>query len=98
MVATLVNALNPSLVVIGGGVTGVGDMLIAAVRETVYARSLPLATRELVIVRSRLDHEAGRIGAASLVADELFSRVRIAAWLLAGSPAGLPELVTTGSR
>ena len=97
MVATLVNALNPSLVVIGGGVAGVGDMLIAAVRETVYARSLPLATRDLVIVRSSLNDAAGRIGAASLVADELFSRVRIAAWLLAGSPAGLPELVTTGS-
>ena len=98
MVATLVNALNPSLVVIGGGVAGVGDALIAAVRETVYARSLPLATRDLLIVRSSLDDAAGRIGAATLVADELFSRVRIASWLLAGSPAGLPELVATGSR
>ena len=98
MVATLVNALNPSLVVIGGGVAGVGDALIASVRETVYARSLPLATRDLLIVRSSLDDEAGRIGAASLVADELFSRVRIATWLPAGSPAGLADLVTTGLR
>jgi glucokinase-like ROK family protein len=96
MVATLVNALNPSLVVIGGGVAGVGDALIASVRETVYARSLPLATRDLRIVRSSLDDAAGRIGATSLVADELFSRIRIATWLPAGSPAGLPELVTTG--
>jgi glucokinase-like ROK family protein len=71
MVATLVNALNPSLVVLGGGVTGVGDALIAAVREAVYARSLPLATRDLLIVRSSLGHEAGRIGAATVVADEL---------------------------
>lgn len=98
MVATLVNALNPSLVVIGGGVTGLGDALIAAVRETVYARSLPLATRDLLIVRSNLGHQAGRIGAASMVADELFSRTRIASWLPAGSPAGLAELVTTESR
>lgn len=98
MVATLVNALNPSLVVVGGGVTGVGDALIAAVRETVYARSLPLATRDLLIVRSNLGHEAGRIGAASMVADELFSRTRIATWLPTGSPAGLADLVTTGSR
>ncbi len=98
MVATLVNALNPSLVVIGGGVTGVGDALIAAVRETVYARSLPLATRDLLLVRANLGDEAGRIGAASIVADELFSRDRIATWLPAGSPAGLAELVTTASR
>ena len=98
MVATLVNALNPSLVVIGGGVAGVGDALIASVREMVYARSLPLATRDLLIVRSSLNDAVGRIGAASLVADELFSRGRIATWLLAGSPAGLATLVTTGSR
>lgn len=98
MVGTLVNALNPSLVVIGGGVAGLGDALIASVRETVYARSLPLATRDLLIVRSSLDDTAGRIGAASLVADELFSRVRIATWLPAGSPAGLADLVTTGLR
>ena len=98
MVATLVNALNPSLVVIGGGVTGLGDALIASVREIVYARSLPLATRDLLIVRSSLGDEAGRIGAASIVADELFSRARIATWLPAGSPAGLADLVTMGSR
>ncbi|MDQ6794498.1 MAG: ROK family protein [Chloroflexota bacterium] len=98
MVATLVNALNPSLVVIGGGVSGLGDPLIAAVRETVYGRSLPLATRELRIVRSSLNDEAGRIGAASIVVDELFSRARISTWLSAGSPAGLADHVTLGSH
>ena len=96
MVATLVNAVNPSLVVIGGGVTRVGDALVASVREAVYARSLPLATRDLLIVRSSLDAEGGRIGAASIVADELFSRARIATWLAAGSPAGRAEIVTSG--
>ncbi len=98
MVATLVNALNPSLVVVGGGVSAVGDSLIASVRETVYGRSLPLATRDLRILRSSLDAQSGRIGAASMVVDELFSRARISTWLGAGSPAGLAELVTTESR
>jgi glucokinase-like ROK family protein len=93
MVATLVNALNPSLVVIGGGVTGVGDALIASIRQAVYNRSLPLATRDLRIVRSGLDAEAGRIGAANVVADELFSRDRIARWLPAGSPIGRAQIV-----
>jgi glucokinase-like ROK family protein len=98
MCATLVNALNPSLVVIGGGVSGVGDALIATVREMVYARSLPLATRNLLIVRSSLGDEAGRIGAATVVADQLFSRAWIATWLPSGSPAGLAENLTTSSR
>ena len=98
MVATLVNALNPSLVIIGGGVAGVGDALIASVREIVYARSSPLATRDLRIVRSSLGDEAGRVGAASLVADELFSRARIATWLLSGTPADRADLVVMGSH
>jgi glucokinase-like ROK family protein len=94
MAAMLVNTLNPSLVILGGGVTGVGDALIAAVRETVYARSLPLATRDLRIERSDLGDHAGRIGAATMVADELFSRARIATWLPAGSPVGLADAIT----
>ena len=97
MIATLVNALNPSLIVVGGGVAGIGDALIASIREAVYARSLPLATRDLILARSSLDDDAGLIGAATLVADELFSRARIARWLIAGSPAGQPELVSTAA-
>lgn len=94
MLAMLVNALNPSIAVIGGGVSGIGDALIAAIREAVYGRSLPLATRDLVIVRSRLGDEAGRIGAASMVADELFSRGRMSTWLPLGSPVGMVELAS----
>ena len=50
-----------------------GDVLLAAIRETVYRRSLPLATRELVIQRSSLGSLAGVTGAAAMVADQLFS-------------------------
>ena len=48
MLASVVNFFNPSLIVIGGGVAQSGDQLLAAIRETVYRRSLPLATRELL--------------------------------------------------
>lgn len=92
VIATLVNTLNPSLVVIGGGVSNLGDVLLAAIRESVYARSLPLATRNLRIVRSSLDDQAGLVGAAQMVADELFARSRIGAWLPKGAPSGLPEM------
>ena len=70
--ASIVNFFNPSLVVIGGGVAGAGDSFLAAIRESVYRRSLPLATRELRIEQSALGDTAGVIGAAAVVADELF--------------------------
>jgi glucokinase-like ROK family protein len=92
--ATLVNLFNPALVVIGGGVAESGDVLLAAIREGVYRRSLPLATRELRIARSPLSNRAGLVGAARMVTDELFSRARLGTWIDRGSPADLPELAS----
>jgi glucokinase-like ROK family protein len=87
MLTGVVNFFNPSLVVIGGGVAGAGDLLLATIRESIYRRSLPLATRDLVVRRSALDGRAGVIGAATMVANELFARDELARWLAAGSPA-----------
>jgi len=88
MLASVVNFFNPSLVVIGGGVANSPDQLLASIRETVYRRSLPLATRDLLIQRSSLGGLAGVIGASSMVVDELFSRDAIGDWLESGEPAG----------
>jgi glucokinase-like ROK family protein len=93
MLAALINSFNPSSVIIGGGVAAVGDLLLASIRQTVYSRSLPLATRDLRIVRSTMSDEAGLRGAAFSVVDELFSRKRLARWIANGSPAGDPDLV-----
>lgn len=62
--ATLVSFYNPSLVVLGGRVAEAGDLLLAAVRESAYQRSLPLATRELQITLSTLQPNPGLYGAA----------------------------------
>ena len=59
VLASIVNFFNPSLIVVGGGVAQSGDQLLASIRETVYRRSLPLATRDLVIQRSSLGAMAG---------------------------------------
>ena len=87
MLATVVNLYNPALIVIGGGVAMSGDVLLAAIRNAVYERSLPLATRDLRIERSPLGSEVGLHGAAFLAIDELFSRRRFPLWLGYGSPA-----------
>ena len=92
MLASVVNFFNPSLVVIGGGVANAPDQLLAAIRETVYRRSLPLATRDLRIERSSLGATAGVIGASAMVVDQLFARASIARWIELGDPASSPEL------
>lgn len=92
VLAMLVSFYNPSLVLIGGGMADAGDLLLATIRETLYRRSLPLATRELRIERSALNDRAGVTGAAFMVIDELFARERLARWLANGSPAGMPGL------
>ena len=105
MLATMVNLFNPSLIVLGGGVAAAGDVYLAAIRETVYRRSLPLATRRLSIVHTGLGSLAGVIGAAAMVADELFSREQLARTLarhevLRGRPVAAREVLvgsTAGS-
>jgi predicted NBD/HSP70 family sugar kinase len=91
--ATLVSFYNPGLVVLGGGVVAAGDFVLAAIRESVHRRSLPLATRTLRIEPSyRGDTAAGLAGAVHLVLDSLFSPERLALWLPHASPAGRPEV------
>ena len=63
-ITTAVSLLNPEQVLLGGSIGLAGDHLVAAVRERVYARSLPLATRSLRIETSRLRHDAGARGLA----------------------------------
>jgi glucokinase-like ROK family protein len=89
MLASIVNFFNPSLVVIGGGVANSPEQLLASIRETVHRRSLPLATRDLLIQRSSLGALAGVIGASSMVVDQLFARDAIGRWIESGEPAGL---------
>ena len=67
--AAAVNVLNPSMIVIGGGVSHIGHTLLAEIRSAVYQRSLPLATRNLPVVMSELDEVAGVVGASVMAAE-----------------------------
>jgi predicted NBD/HSP70 family sugar kinase len=61
------------LIVIGGGVSRIGNALLAEIRSAVYQRSLPLATRNLPIVLSELEDTAGVVGASVLAAKGVFN-------------------------
>jgi predicted NBD/HSP70 family sugar kinase len=73
ILASLVNALNPATIVIGGDLAAAHEQLFAGVREVVYQRSTPLATRHLAIVPSQLGDRAGIIGAAVLAIEHVLS-------------------------
>ena len=70
MLASVVNFFNPSHVFIGGGVSRVGPLFLAAVRQSVYHRSLALSTRNLDIQYTPLGERAGLIGAGVLAMQE----------------------------
>ena len=61
------------MVVIGGQVAGAGEHLLAGIRESVYQRSLPLATEHLRIVTSRAGGEAAVPGASALAIEHVLS-------------------------
>jgi len=79
--ATLVNFHNPSLIVIGGSVSEAGDQLLATVRENIFRRSLPLATRDLEIRLGDSGELAGLRGAAEMVISELFEPKILKQWI-----------------
>jgi glucokinase len=63
-VANIVSLLNPEVVVLGGGLAGIGNLLLAPLRKAVRQWGQPLARRQVRIVISRVGEEAGILGAA----------------------------------
>lgn len=62
---TLVNVLDPDLIVIGGGLSGLGDLLLTPARKVLLARALP-GPANCQIVPAALGPDASLIGAAAL--------------------------------
>lgn len=70
---SLVNLLNPGIIVIGGGLARAGDLLMEPLRETVCQRALPIAVQGTRIAESELGPDTIAIGAVTTVLQELFS-------------------------
>jgi len=79
--AATVSLFNPSVIVIGGSLAQAGEMLLAGVREAVYARSLPLATEHLRIVMSSTAGEAAVLGASTMVVRHVLAPATVDAML-----------------
>ena len=75
--ASVVSVLAPTAIVVGGEMAEAREPLLAGIRETIYQRSLPLATRELAITTSRLGRRAGLVGAATVAIEHALSPERV---------------------
>jgi len=63
---TLANALDPNLIIIGGGLASLGDALLNPAREVLKKRALP-GPSKCPVVQAKLGANAAIVGAASLV-------------------------------
>lgn len=72
-IANVINLLNVDVIVIGGPVMAVGDLLLRAIRREASRHSFALSFRRCRFVRSELGEMAGVIGAALLARDHVRS-------------------------
>jgi predicted NBD/HSP70 family sugar kinase len=82
VLSTAVSLLNPDVVVIGGDIVHAHERFMLGVRETLLARSQPLATARLTVAPSALGDRAGITGAAAMVADVIFGKAAVDAMII----------------
>jgi predicted NBD/HSP70 family sugar kinase len=82
-VAGLVNLLNPQVIVLGGQLSAVGNLIAEPMRREVERSAIPSAAASLEVRRSELDTDADVVGAI------------VAAETLLASRQGLPVTITS---
>jgi len=65
-IANLVNIFNPEMVVIGGGLSNLGEMLLKPTRQEFKKHALKLPAKSVKIVRAKLRDKSGLMGAVAL--------------------------------
>jgi predicted NBD/HSP70 family sugar kinase len=75
-VAGLLNLLNPAVVVMGGGLARLGELLLEPLREVVHSRTLVTSVQESRLVTSQLGARATAVGAATLLLQRALSDPR----------------------
>jgi len=71
-IAFLVNVFNPQLVIIGGGLEELGNVLFDTVRQTISEWCFKEMSQAVKVIPSRLGENGVALGAASLVVRNMF--------------------------
>jgi glucokinase len=70
----IVNLLNLDAIVIGGGVSGAGEVLFGSIKQTIGGRAMSVQAKRVKVLKAKLGNEAGLIGAGYLVRERLLRR------------------------
>ncbi|MEN2765987.1 ROK family glucokinase [Ornithinibacillus xuwenensis] len=73
VIANMTATLNPSKILIGGGVSKAGDQLLSPIRNAFNKYALPRASEACELSLAELGNDAGIIGAAYLVKQQLIN-------------------------
>jgi glucokinase-like ROK family protein len=71
-IAAALNLFGSDLIVIGGGVSESGDILLSAIKRTVKTRALDVISKKVAIIKTQLDDNIAALGAATNLIDTLF--------------------------
>jgi len=70
----LVNIFNPEMIIVGGGMAKMGDLLLNPARQVVKERAFPLPAQVVCIVPAQLGEDAGVLGAAAFAFQQRLTR------------------------
>ncbi len=70
-IVNVIHLLNPSVVVLGGGVSQAGDLILAPVRRVVKERGLAPLVSSCAIMAAGIGADVGIVGAAALAKERL---------------------------
>ena len=71
-IAAALNLFGSDLIVLGGGVSKCGDILLSAIKRTVKTRALDVISKKVKIIKTQLDDNNAALGAATNLIDMLF--------------------------
>ncbi|MCK4813321.1 MAG: ROK family protein [Candidatus Marinimicrobia bacterium] len=71
VLAGLVNTLNPEAIIIGGGVSNAGELILGPARTTMNKLAYSIPAEVVKIVKAELGNDAGLVGSASLAVANL---------------------------
>jgi glucokinase-like ROK family protein len=72
--AGLSNIFNPEKIILGGPLSVAGKYLLPSIKEVIARRSLPEINQETEVLISTFGADASLIGAAAIVANEVFAK------------------------
>jgi len=63
---SMISLLDPDIIVIGGGLSSIGELLFSAIRETIPNHTINPFPEQVLIVPAKLQSDVGILGAAAL--------------------------------